>query len=119
MASTRKFWPVALASAAVMVGCASSGAQNAAIYTPLTGNTQLSYTPTGAEGVDLAQVTFSVDGGTPIPGTNNGSGPITAAFDSTRVTNGIHTVAVVAGGTTIFEASIFVQNNGPAPTPTP
>lgn len=103
------------AGAALVAACASTGTQNAAIYTPLSGTTQLSYTPTGQEGVGLDQVTFSVDGGTPIPGTNTGSGPITANFDTSTVSPGIHTVTVTASGTVIFEASIFVAGGG---TPT-
>lgn len=103
------------AGAALMVACASTGTQSAAVYTPLSGQTQLSYTPTAADG-SLSNVTFVVDGATTLQGTL-ANGTVTAPFDSTKVSNGIHTVQVQSGGTTIFEASILVQN-GAAPAPT-
>ena len=107
-----------LACALVVAGCAGQGQNQAPVYAPQSGTIQLKVT---TQDTTVQSVTFQVDNQTFPPVTQPASdGSWGIPFDTTKVSNGIHTVLATgttsSGATeTLLNNSILIYNAAPQP----
>ena len=100
-----------LAVANALASCTGTGVNSKDVYSKLSGTQKLVATVTDTANTPTT-VTFTVDNN-PIAGTvTAASGSFSISFDSTTVSNGIHTVKAVGqpGDVTLLDATIYVQN---------